>query len=162
MRADGVVRVHADTEMERVLAGRLDDVLVGADTGRLERLGRELLVLVGDKVAAEGLDELIISLDRVDGKREGKVTKSSTLAFLRPCVHPICRGQRSVLKDRHSNDSTNEIEDTDLRVGHTTVVPTLGVRLVLAVAVATSGTATHDWTGARGWSGKKGVERGWE
>ena len=30
-----------------------------------------------------------------------------------------------------------------LGVGHTAVVPRLGVRLVLAVAVAASGTATH-------------------
>jgi len=35
---------------------------------------------------------------------------------------------------------TAEIEDTDLRVGHTTVEARLGVRLVLAVAVATSWT----------------------
>ena len=32
---------------------------------------------------------------------------------------------------------------TYLRVGHTTVVPRLRVRLVLAITVATSGTATH-------------------
>jgi len=38
---------------------------------------------------------------------------------------------------------TAKIENSDLGVGDTTVVPRLGVRLVLAVAVATSGTATH-------------------
>ena len=37
-----------------------------------------------------------------------------------------------------------ELDDgAHLGVGDTTVVPTLGVGLVLAVAVATSGTATH-------------------
>lgn len=46
--ADNVEGVDSDTEMERVLAGGLDDVLVGANTGGLEGLGRELLVLVGN------------------------------------------------------------------------------------------------------------------
>jgi hypothetical protein len=49
---DDVVRVGADTEMETFLSGCLDHVLVGADTGGLESLRRELLVLVGDKVDA--------------------------------------------------------------------------------------------------------------
>jgi hypothetical protein len=53
--ADDVVGVDTDTEVERVLSGGLDDVLVGANTGGLEGLRRELLVLVGDEVAAEGL-----------------------------------------------------------------------------------------------------------
>jgi len=39
-----------------------------------------------------------------------------------------------------------EIEDTNLRVGYTTVVPTLGVGLVLAVAVATCGSASYDYS----------------
>jgi len=37
----------------------------------------------------------------------------------------------------------SEVENTDLRVGDTTVEAGLGERLVLAVAVATSGTASH-------------------
>ena len=37
-----------------------------------------------------------------------------------------------------------DIVNADLRVGDTTAVPRLDVRLVLLVAVATSGTATHD------------------
>jgi len=36
-----------------------------------------------------------------------------------------------------------QVEDTDLRIWDTTVVPRLRVRLVLAVAVAASGAATH-------------------
>jgi len=51
---DDVVRVDADAHVERVLAGGLCDVLVGADTGGLECLGGQLLVLVRDEVAAEG------------------------------------------------------------------------------------------------------------
>jgi hypothetical protein len=51
--ADDVVGVDADTEMERLLSGSLDHVLVGANTGSLESLGGQLLVLVGDQVDAE-------------------------------------------------------------------------------------------------------------
>jgi hypothetical protein len=50
--ADDVVGVDADTEMERLLSGSLDHVLVGANTGSLESLGGQLLVLVGDQVDA--------------------------------------------------------------------------------------------------------------
>jgi hypothetical protein len=52
--ADDVEGVGADAEMETLLAGVLDEVLVGADTGGLEGLGAQLLILVGDKVDAEG------------------------------------------------------------------------------------------------------------
>ena len=50
---DDMVRVGTDTEMETFLSGNLDEVLVGANTGGFESLGRKLLVLVGDKVDAE-------------------------------------------------------------------------------------------------------------
>lgn len=50
---DDVVGVDADTEMETFLSGNLDEVLVGANTGGLESLGGQLLVLVGDEVDAE-------------------------------------------------------------------------------------------------------------
>jgi hypothetical protein len=46
--------VHADAEVEGVFAGGLDDVFVAANTGGLEGLGGELLVFVGDEVAAVG------------------------------------------------------------------------------------------------------------
>ena len=36
-----------------------------------------------------------------------------------------------------------KVVDTDLGVGDTTVVPRLGERLVLAVSVTSSGTASH-------------------
>jgi hypothetical protein len=48
-----MVGVDADTEMETFLSCNLDEVLVGANTGGLESLGGQLLVLVGDKVDAE-------------------------------------------------------------------------------------------------------------
>jgi hypothetical protein len=97
---DDVVGVDADTEMERFLSTVLDEVLVGANTGGLERLGGQLLVLVGDQVNAE---------------RE--VVYVGLLA--------------------------TKVEDADLGIGDTTVEPALGVGLVLAVAVATGGTAGH-------------------
>ena len=50
--AEDVEGVDADAEMERILSGRLCHVLVGADTGGLERLGRDLLMLVRDEMAA--------------------------------------------------------------------------------------------------------------
>jgi hypothetical protein len=52
--ADDMVGVDTDAEMEGFLSGSLDHVLVGANTGGLESLGGQLLVLVGDKVDAEG------------------------------------------------------------------------------------------------------------
>lgn len=78
--------VDADAQVEALLAGKLDEVLVGANTGGLEGLGAQLLILVGDEVDAE---------------RE--VVDVGTLA--------------------------TKIEDADLGVGDTTVVPGLGVRL---------------------------------
>ena len=78
--------MSADTEMEGFLSGDLDEVLVGANTGRLQRLGAQLLILVRDQVDAEG--------EIVDG------------GTLSP-----------------------EVEDPDLRVGHTTVEPGFGIRL---------------------------------
>ena len=45
--------MDADPQVEGILARSLGDVLVGADTGGFEGLGRQLLVLIGYKVAAE-------------------------------------------------------------------------------------------------------------
>lgn len=50
---DDVEGVSADTQVETFLSGVLDEVLVGANTGGLEGLGTQLLILVGDKVDAE-------------------------------------------------------------------------------------------------------------
>jgi hypothetical protein len=40
--------------MEGVLSRGLGHVLVGANTGGFQRLGGELLILIGDEMAAEG------------------------------------------------------------------------------------------------------------
>ena len=97
---DDVEGVGADAKVETLLAGVLDEVLVGANTGGLESLGAQLLILVGDEVDAQR-----------------KVVDGGALAA--------------------------KIEDANLGIGNTTVEARLGVRLVLAVAVATSGTASH-------------------
>jgi hypothetical protein len=49
-----VERVHTNPQVERVFASGLCYILVGANTCSLERFARELLILVGDKVTAEG------------------------------------------------------------------------------------------------------------
>jgi len=90
-------RVYTDSQMERILARSLGDILVGANTSSLESLARELLVLVRNKVATKG--------EVIDG---------STFAA--------------------------QVENTDLGVGNTTVIARFGVRLVLTVTVAASGT----------------------
>lgn len=54
---DDVVRVGTNSEMERILSGGLDDVLVGANTGSFESLGGDLFVLVRDKVDTVGSEE---------------------------------------------------------------------------------------------------------
>jgi len=51
--ADDVVGVSADTEMETFLAGNLDEVLIGANTGGFQRFRAQLFIFVGDKVDAE-------------------------------------------------------------------------------------------------------------
>lgn len=44
--ADDVVRVCADPQVEAFLAGDFDEVLVGADAGGFEGLGRQLFVFI--------------------------------------------------------------------------------------------------------------------
>ena len=48
-----MVRVGAHAQVETFLAGRLDEVLVGADAGRLEGLRAQLLIFVGNEVDAQ-------------------------------------------------------------------------------------------------------------
>jgi hypothetical protein len=75
-----VERVHTNPQVERVFASSLCYILVGADTGSLERFARELLILVGDKVTAEG--ELI---DRSTLPAEVKDTD-----LRKDCVSTFC------------------------------------------------------------------------
>lgn len=50
---DDVVWVGTDTEMETILSGKLDEVLVGADTSSFQSFGAQLFIFVGDQVDAE-------------------------------------------------------------------------------------------------------------
>jgi len=50
---DDVIRMSADTKVETVLSGDLDEILVGANTSRFEGLRAQLFVLVGDEMNAE-------------------------------------------------------------------------------------------------------------
>ena len=45
--------MDADPQVEGILAGGLGDVLVGANTSCFEGLTGELLILIGDEMAAE-------------------------------------------------------------------------------------------------------------
>ncbi len=49
---DYIVRMQTHTEMEVILADRIDHVLVGGNTGSLKRLGGNLLFLERKKVDA--------------------------------------------------------------------------------------------------------------
>lgn len=66
--SDNVEGVDSDSHVEGLFTGSLDDVLVGANSGSLESLGRELLVLVGNEMAAEGevIDGGLLSTEIVD------------------------------------------------------------------------------------------------
>lgn len=50
---DDVEGVHTDTQVERLLACLLHDILVGGDTGSLESLRGHLFVFVGNKAVEE-------------------------------------------------------------------------------------------------------------
>jgi hypothetical protein len=52
--SDDVEGVGPDPQVERVLSRGLDDVLVAANSGSFQSLGRDLLVFVRDQVGAEG------------------------------------------------------------------------------------------------------------
>jgi hypothetical protein len=49
-----MVRVGSNSEMERILPRGLGNTLVGADTTSLKHLARQLFVLLGNEVRAEG------------------------------------------------------------------------------------------------------------
>ena len=47
-------RMHADPHVERVLAGRLGYILVGANTGSFKGFTRQLLILIRHEMTTEG------------------------------------------------------------------------------------------------------------
>ena len=103
--------------MEGILSGGLGDVLVRADAGGFKGLARELLVFVGDKVSAEG--------EVIDGSTLSAQVEDPDLALT------------------SATDREPETREEDFGIRNTPVVSRLGVRLVLAVAVAASWTTSH-------------------
>lgn len=96
---DDVVRVGTDAEVETFLAGRLDEVLVGANTGGLESLRAQLLELVGDKVDAER--------EVIDGSTLAAEVEDADLGVRHTTVKPRLRvrleekrpGQQTIMAD---------------------------------------------------------------
>ena len=141
--AHDVVWVGADTHVETFLSCNLDhvpepsvslsilffrvppsfsslcDVLVRANTGGLEGLGAQLLILVGDEVDAgwELVDVRTLTAEIEDTDLWAVTVVSTSRVTVQISVQ--------------------------YSLWHTTVEARLGVRLVLAVAVATSWTAGH-------------------
>jgi hypothetical protein len=90
--AHDVVRVGADAEMETFLSCNLDEVLVGANTGGLESLRGQLLVLVGDQVDAEGevVDAGLLATEIEDADLGvGYTTVEPALGVLKPSQSAI-------------------------------------------------------------------------
>ena len=98
--SDNVVGVSSHSEMEEVLTGDLDHVLVASDTSGLHSLRGDLFVFIRNKVNSGG--------------------------------EHIARGLLVA-----------DVVDTQLGVGDTSAVSGLGVRLILAVAIAASRSSTH-------------------
>jgi len=98
--SDDVERMESHSHVERILAGKLHQVLVGADATGLECLRRYLFPLIRDKVHAE---RKLIDLRLLPA----------------------------------------EIKDTNLGIWHSSTEARLGIRLVLAIAIASRWTSTH-------------------
>lgn len=66
--SDDVEGVGSDPQVEGVLSGGLDDVLVGTNSSSFQGFGRQLFVFVGDQVATEGevIDRCLLSTQIVD------------------------------------------------------------------------------------------------
>lgn len=61
-------RVDSNSSVESLFTSSLDNVLVGANSSGFEGFGRQLLVLVGNEMAAEGevVDRGLLSSEIVD------------------------------------------------------------------------------------------------
>jgi len=112
--------VHTHAQVEVVLADDLGHVLVDHDTSGFEGFRRQLLLLTRAQVHAEReiIDSRILATNIVDANLG------------------ICALQclLSVLADDNTQHRARA------RTRHTTAIARLDVRLVLAIAIATSGT----------------------
>jgi hypothetical protein len=108
-----------DSQVEGVFARCLGDIFVGADTSSFQSLARQLLVLIGDKVSAEG--ELVNI-----GTLAPQIEDSDLF-------HVLSKEIKQLL----GNELTN------FGIRDTAIVAGFRVRLIFAITVATSWTATH-------------------
>jgi hypothetical protein len=83
--------VGSHAEVETFFASQLDKVLVGANAGRLEGLGAQLLILVGDQVDTER--------EVIDGRTLAAQIKDPNLSVGYTTVEP---GLRIRLEARRS------------------------------------------------------------
>jgi len=122
--ADDVVRVCSHPHVEAFFAGDLHQVLVGADAGRFECFGRELFVFVCVLIVS-GAGLKLPLLPRMEVLPRTGDEMDACWEFVDAGLLPA------------------QVENTDLRIGHTTVEARLGIWLVLAVAVAPRRTSRH-------------------
>ena len=113
---DDVEWMHPHAHVEGVLAGSLGNIFVGTDTGSFKCFRWQLLVFVGNQMAAEG-------------------------EFVDWGTFPSEIENANLQKVRHVR--LRKIDITYLGIVDTTVIPWLRVWLVLAIAVAASGTTAH-------------------
>ena len=142
--------------METLLASVLDQVLVGANTGGLEGLGAQLLILVGDEVDAE---REVVNVGTLAAKIEdanlgvGHTTVEARLGVrlevhilaARPLLlfiprFDLIKHQASSIAICHQEPSSQYQSKPQQFSRLPQNQPT---HLVLAVAVATGGTTSH-------------------
>ena len=122
--SDDVEGMDSHTEMERILADGLDEVLVGADSGSFHSFGRKLFQFVGDHddVSWEEEDGGLLRSKIVDS--DLGVWDTSTESRLKIVV---------------------DFKEWKIRVclARFQLLFYLGVRLVLAIPIASGWAATH-------------------
>ena len=143
--SDDVEGVNTDSHVERVLSGRLGDVLVGANSGGFECFRGDLLVLVADQVGAEGelVDVGLLSAQVEDtdlrvgdwDRRKDEVAKNGGDSY--------CQYTHLSHRHIHKNACCPSLLPFLLSLLTTSIVSALGERLVLAVSVASCWSSTH-------------------
>lgn len=152
---------HTDSQVETVLAGNLHEVLVCANTGGFESLRRKLLVLIGNEMHAER--EFVDTRTLTAQVEDADLGIRNTSVETRLGVRLVCRGKKPsaflYISMVHSNSisppnpaicplpKTPPGPPTPTRhpfpPKSSKTIKDVGFSLTLAVAVATSWTASH-------------------
>lgn len=162
-----MVRVGADAEMETLLAGGLDEVLVGANTGGLEGLGAQLLELIGDEVDAEReivdggtlaaeIEDANLGVGHTTVEARLGVRLETDKTCQRTRGHDIAteqnpsRQKKSLLLPIHLSTQKSSLLPSSsskkwccASVSRSAISKRKAAHLVLAVPVAPGGTASH-------------------